>query len=339
MQFRTLIADRQDIDAVRHAAMQLAIRCGFSERASERLDDTVASAAACLLSRLGDRGELLIRPLREEVSGLAAPRIEVLALERYAPDEGAGLALLAPIAEAFTLHCTPGRGHIARMVVPPSERFSPVAADIAVGAICVPRAQEVTRCQPWHIEFMPPGGFNLTLLHGLGHGPDAHQLTTAAHRAAGACGAATPAIIAERVRSALGSNLHEDVALGVATLDTQGDHLCFAGGGGIRALIDTPDTERYVQPSASPNGVTGTEMQWPAGSLLVLYCGDLDQDARLPDRETLATLHPAIAAALLYRDFLAADGEGTVVVCRHEAAARTVSSTTSAAQDVRLEEN
>ncbi|HVL08802.1 MAG TPA: hypothetical protein VM512_06545 [Burkholderiaceae bacterium] len=339
MQFRTLIAERSDIEVVRRAAMQLAVRCGFSERATDRLDEAVASAAACLLSRPGGHGELMIRPLREEVSGLAAPRIEILALERYAPDERSGLALLAPIAEAFTLHCTPERGHIARMVLPPSERFIPFGTDIAVGAICVPRPQQVTRCQPWHIELMSPGGFNLTLLHGLGHGPDAHQLTTAAHRAAGACVAATPGIIAERVRSALGSNLHGDVALGVATLDTQGDHLCFAGGGGIHALIDTPTAPRYVQPPAGPSGTIGTEMAWPEGSLLVLYCGDLCDDVQLPDSDVLSTLHPAIVAALLYRDFMAAEGEGTVVVCRHEAATRPASAADAATQDVRLEEN
>lgn len=332
MQFRTVIAERQDVGAVRDAARQLAVRCGFSEAATGRLDDAVVNTASCLLSQPGCHGELFIRPMREEVSGLAAPRIEIVALERAVTDGQAGLATLTPMADEFKVVAIPAMNathgavalHIARMVIAPSERFiSPftsalnsIGVGIDVGAICVPRANAPTRCQPWHLEF-GTAGFTLTMLHGLGHGAESHRLATAAHRAAGACNSATPNTIVSRIRAALGTAVERDVALSVATLDAPANHLCLIGEHAIRTIVAIPGQSPKVEAFGSTGKARGTDLSWPQGSLLVLYSGDLRDDVRLPDTSVLASMHPAILATALYRDFMPPGGEGTVVVCRH----------------------
>jgi hypothetical protein len=347
MQFRTFITEQSHISMVRHAAMQLAVRCGFSEAATTRLDDAVAATASCLLSQKDGSGEILIRPLREEVSGLAAPRIEILALERYAADAHHGLSMLAPVAEEFSVHALAPldsakkdeRAHIARMLISPSERFKPLGSGVSIGAICVPGPGEVTRCQPWQIEYLTPGGFNLTLLHGLGHSAESHRLTVAAHRAAGSCAATAPGVIAARIRAALGTHVTPNMALSVATLDTARKHLCLVGGGEISAILARPGEPLYRPPATLVDQAKGFDIEWPEGSLLVLYAGDFSKSFTLPDAAIHLDVHPAVLATMLYRDYLAQDGSGTIIACRHQAVAQAKAVARQAVQAAGLEEN
>ncbi len=320
MQFRILIQTSDHIDDARQAAKQLAIRCGFSELATDQLDIAVARSSACLIAQTGDYGELLVRPLREEVTGLAAPRIEVIVIPRGTNHTIEDLQALSTTADEFDWYLTSNGVGIARMALSSSERFTASANPaVTLGAICAPPpTDDIMRCQPWHIESWLPGSMSVTVVHGLGYGADALQLTTEVHRAANAYMRAPPGIAANHARSAM--NIPDDgsLALAVANIDTEAGWIRLAGMSSMVATVVTPTaTQRpFSRPHASPDDIMTAELEWPDGALLILHCGNVNPDWQLDDYPGLAASHPAMIAAVLYRDFATEHGDATVLACR-----------------------
>lgn len=320
MQFHFRIQTRSHIDDARQAAKQLAIRCGFSELATDQLDGAVAGAAACLIAQTGDYGELLVRPLREEVTGLAAPRIEVIVIPRGANHTAEDLQALSATADEFDWYRTPNGAGVARMALSSSERFSASAHPVVtLGAICAPPpTDDIMRCQPWHIESWLPGSMSVTVVHGLGYGADALQLTAEIHRAANAYMRAPPGIAANHARNAMNIPDDSNLVLAVANIDTEAGRIRLTGMASMVATVVTPTAMQrpFSRPDDSPDDIMTAELEWPAGALLILHCGDVNPDWQLDDYPGLAASHPAMIAAVLYRDFATERGSATVLACR-----------------------
>ena len=88
MQTRLAIDGTDDLAHAHDAATELAVRCGFGEIATERLGRAAVAAATGMLGHAGG-GVLHLRPLQEEVTGAAAPQVEILAVDRPRPRDGA----------------------------------------------------------------------------------------------------------------------------------------------------------------------------------------------------------------------------------------------------------
>ncbi len=345
MQTRLAIDATDDLAHAHDAATELAVRCGFGEIATERLGRAAVAAATGMLDHAGG-GVLHLRPLQEEVTGAAAPQVEILAVDRPRPRDGLGdrsrdgpvdssrgadgrhagaraggrLAALYELVTALDRYDGPA-GSVIRMTLSPADRPGPVSLPaVAVGVVWAPADGDLA-----------PGGLNIhsarglsTVVLGLGRGAEA------ARRVAALQGFGAQMQQIDRVRATLPGG--GDMALAAAQIEAQAGHVRVAGAGRFCACVIQAGTEvtgpLTVQPllrqrEALVDGgamVRGPLAQaqagWPPQALLVLHDDGLSWPWALESYPGLMACHPAIVAAVLHRDYCRQAGHGCVLVCR-----------------------
>jgi hypothetical protein len=362
MQTRIAIDATDDLANAHDAATELAVRCGFGEIATERLGRAAVAAATGMLDHAGG-GVLHLRPLQEEVTGAAAPQVEILAVDRPrsrdaadapdAPDApdgshgtdgrhagaraGGRLAALYELVTALDRYDSPA-GSVIRMTLSPADRPGPVSLPaVSVGVVWAPADGDVS-----------PGGLNIhsarglsTVVLGLGRGAEA------ARRVAALQGFGAQMQQIDRVRATLPGG--GDMALAAAQIEAQAGHVRVAGAGRFCACVVEPGTDVAdgaatvaVQPLLRPREalvdggamVRGPLAQaqagWPPHALLVLHDDGLSWPWALEGYPGLLACHPAIVAAVLHRDYCRQAGQGCVLVCRRSAECATPAPSRSA---------
>lgn len=340
MQIRALIHEASHVAEARRTVTELAIRCGFGEVATGRLAIAVSEAATNILKYACD-GELLIRALQEEVVGPAAPQVEVIAIDRgpgmadlgtslrdgvsTTGTAGNGLGAMRRLATAFDIYTAPGRGTVLRMTLSPADRPGvPALPAISVGSVCLPIDGETECGDGWYVSSARSLS-SLMVADGLGHGPDAARAAEAARRVAAAHAFVAPAVMIGHAHAALRAT--RGAALAAARIEADPGRVRFAGIGNISASVVMPGTLAAAgmrRQLISHNGIVGYAMRkvteveapWPDDTLLVLHSDGLGTHWDLDDYPGLHARHPAIVAAVLYRDFARGRDDVTVVVCR-----------------------
>lgn len=333
MQTRIAIDATDDLANAHDAATELAVRCGFGEIATERLGRAAVAAATGMLDHAGG-GVLHLRPLQEEVTGAAAPQVEILAVDRPGPRDGspgadgrqagarAGgrLAALYELVTALDRYDSPA-GSVIRMTLSPADRPGPVSLPaVAVGVVWAPADGDAA-----------PGGLNIhsarglsTVVLGLGRGAEA------ARRVAALQGFGAQMQQIDRVRATLPGG--GDMALAAAQIEAQTGHVRVAGAGrfcacvieagsdGAAPLAVQPllrQRETLVDGGATVRGpLAQAQAGWPSYALLVLHDDGLSWPWTLEAYPGLLACHPAIVAAVLHRDYCRQTGHGCVLVCR-----------------------
>lgn len=345
MQIRLQIDQPDDIAQAQGIAADLAVRCGFGEFAAERMAAAVSEAASHLL-RMTEGGELLMRPLQEEVVGAAAPQVELLVLERLPPahaDVGADQdrrtptpaaapparrARLAGMRNASTTwdcHGRPGRGAVFRMTLSPADRPLPIALPaVAVGAVW-PCDDMAAKSGPSLYIHSTRSLSSVVVAVGRGTEP--------ARRVASAQGFTAQSLQIARARAALPEV--GDMALAAAMVDADAARVRLAGAGRVDARVllagdpslGMPRFAPKARPAAGEPGagadarVDGIDAAWPEDALLVLHGGGGSLTGWDPPKDLLSH-HPAVVAAVLYRvlsqqrDIV---GRPCVAVCRRSA--------------------
>jgi hypothetical protein len=342
MQIRLLIDDSSDIARAQGIAAELAVRCGFGEFAAERMAGAVCEAASHLL-RMTDGGELLMRPLQEEVVGAAAPQVEVLVIERVpqeepgmdghggtstapgTPTRRARLAGMRNSSTTWDCHGRPGRGAVFRLTLSPADRPLPIALPaVAVGAVW-PCDDMAAKTGPSLYIHSTRSMSSVVVAVGRGTEP--------ARRVASAQGFTAQSLQIARARAALpdGANM----ALAAAMVDADAARVRLAGAGHIDARVLMAADSTLGMPCFSPKSrparadagagtdgrVDGIDTPWPEDALLVLHGGGGSLAAWSPPRDLLSH-HPAVVAAVVYRSLsLQAAGQAgpCVTVCRRSA--------------------
>ncbi|MGO4331182.1 ATP-binding protein [Cupriavidus sp. 2TAF22] len=340
MQIRALIQEASHVAEARRTVTELAIRCGFGEVATGRLAIAVSEAATNIL-KYGTEGELLIRALQEEATGPAAPQVEVIAIDRgpgmadlgaslrdgfsTTGTAGNGLGAMGRLATAFDIYSAPGKGTVLRMTLAPSDRpVEPALPAVSVGAVCVPMTGETECGDGWHASSARALS-SLVVADGLGHGPDAARAAEAAKRVAAAHAFVAPAVLIGHAHAALRAT--RGAAVAVARIDSDPGSVRFAGIGNISACVYSPGAlggSGNRRQLISHNGIVGyimrkvteVEAPWPAETLLVLHSDGLGSHWDLDNYPGLHARHPAVVAAVLYRDFARGHDDVTVIVCK-----------------------
>jgi len=160
-----------------------------------------------------------------------------------------------------------------------------------------------------------PGEVCAAVVDGLGHGLYATEASAAAV-AVVALGWGGPADVLQRMHGALHGT--RGAAAGVARL--VGGDVCFCGVGNIGATVVHLNGQRNGLPSHF--GVLGEgtpRMQefrtpWSAGARLVLHSDGMANPWRAETERGLLACHPALLAAVIYRDFVRRRDDATVLV-------------------------
>jgi len=328
------VTDPSGVGEARRTIVSLAESTGFDETACGASAVVVAEAANNLIRHAeGGGGEILFQATPEGVLDIA-----VL-------DKGPGMASVAAcLRDGYSTAGTSGNGlgAIARLS-PEGDVFSrrpsgtvlwsrfqrggPDAtptAHLETGAFSLTKPGETACGDAWAVSERP-GRSRILVADGLGHGPQAAEAAAVAvrvfHQAAGTgtlCG------LLEALHAALHAMRGATVLL--ADVDYDAHEVRCAGLGNVAGAVVSPNGE--MRHMVSLNGTAGHQARrfqefsypLPPDALVVMASDGLTTQWRLDRYPGLATRHPALIAALLYRDFVRGRGDATALVARQKTA-------------------
>jgi anti-sigma regulatory factor (Ser/Thr protein kinase) len=321
------VAEASQVGEARRHATAIAREHGFGEVDVGRVAIAVTEAATNLVKHAGG-GEIHLSTLTaNEARGMAlvaldrGPGIARLAEAvrdgfSTAGSAGTGLGAIARQASQLDMFSAPGLGTVLVACLWAGTPFAD-GAGMLFGAMCVPKPGEETCGDGWAVA-QEEGQTLVLVVDGLGHGPAAAEASACAKAVLHARKGCSPADIVERMHAALRGT--RGAAAAVAALSPRGI-VRFAGIGNVSGTILTGATTRSL---VSHHGTLGHDVRkiqefeypWTPGAQLVLHSDGLRSRWTLDAYPGLAARHPAVVAAVLYRDFGRGSDDATVVVAR-----------------------
>lgn len=341
-QQRYEIAEASQIAFARRSIGELARGLGFDETVAGQLAIVVTECGTNLLKHAGS-GELLVRPL---LDGSQRCGIEMLCIDRgpgiqdlyrsfedgytTAGSPGNGMGAIRRLSSELDVWSVPGQGTVMRVVCWSSAgAVSANGAGVTYGVVNLPLQTETVSGDAWSCHF-GDDDFTVLVADGLGHGPLANVAAIEAARVLGAHGDAPLERIMEVANEALRPT--RGAAVGVARMPAgtaasgADGKVAFTGIGNIAASVWTHSSHRHL---VSHSGIVGHaarrvqqfDVPYPRDSLVVLHSDGLGSRWDLERYPGLSTRHPALVAAVLYRDFSRGRDDVTVFVARAAGAA------------------
>jgi anti-sigma regulatory factor (Ser/Thr protein kinase) len=321
----------------RRAAVDLAGSRGFDTENAGTVGLAVTELATNVLKHANtghrqpaDLGRLLVRSLQSDGIG----GIEIIALDKgpgianvsaslrdghsTAGTLGGGLGALSRMSESFEIFTQPGRGTAVRLELwakPLPARARP----IEVGGLCLPTHGEMVSGDDWAAEEWRDQ-LSVLMADGLGHGISAHEAAREATDTFKAHPQYEPANVLGAVHGALART--RGAAVASAKVIASAERGSFAGVGNIVCRVEASTANRHL---VSHNGTVGHTMRkvqefafpWPRGALLVLHSDGLGTHWDFGTYPGLTSRHPALIAAVLYRDYYRGRDDVSVVVIRN----------------------
>lgn len=329
---RVAVIESSQPSAARFAAREAALGAGFSEDDGHRAGLIATELATNLVKHARD-GELLVR----EIHDSPQREVEMLAIDRgpgmpdvprslldghsTAGSAGTGLGAVRRLADDFDIYSEQIRGTVilARVRAGRARRTS--SPPLAIGAVAVPKQGEAVSGDGWQV-LHRPGSALVIVADGLGHGLHASEASVAAIQS---IDPRADGDLAARLRTMHDGLRHtRGAAAAIAEIQFQPRLVKFAGIGNISGSIHRPGATRHA---VSLNGTLGHEARafreyaypWESGSMFVMHSDGLGTHWSLDDYRGLRQRHPAVVAAVLYRDFSRQRDDVTVVVGREAA--------------------
>jgi anti-sigma regulatory factor (Ser/Thr protein kinase) len=323
------VNDPSGVAEARRAATDLGGRAGFSEVETGRLA-LIATELSTNLLKHGSGGEMLVGTYEDDDS----QGIEIIAL-----DKGAGMSNVAACLEdGYSSAGTSGRGLgavirqsyfvdigswpglgtavLARVAPGKPEAGKPPAAP-NWGGISVPKDGEEVCGDAWSIS--NAGGIRtLVVADGLGHGPDAAEASVEAVRLFHRYNGHSVANVVEYIHGGLRAT--RGAAVSVARFDAPAKKIVFSGIGNVAGMIAVNGEIKRMVSMAGTAGFAARKIQsfdYPfEQGLVILYSDGLATGVMIDRYANLAKLHPALIAAILYRDFTRRRDDATVLVAK-----------------------
>jgi anti-sigma regulatory factor (Ser/Thr protein kinase) len=326
------VVDQSHVPVTRQQVRLAAERLGFDETDAHRVGLVATELASNLVKHTVTGGQILLRAI-----GGARPEIELIAIDRgpgiqdltrslvdghsTAGSAGTGLGAVRRLAGDFDIYSQPQKGTVVWARIRRDRDPAPPATRFFVGGVSVAMPGETVCGDSWTAD-IDRGRVVVLVADGLGHGPHAAEAASAATRAGSTRGDETPAATLSAMHHAA---RHTRGAAGmVAALDLGTSVVTIAGIGNVVAAIVGNGT---VRQAVSHGGILGAEARqfreyrypWSAGAMLVVHSDGLISHWSVDLYPGLRARHPALIAALLYRDFQRGRDDVTVVVGREAA--------------------
>ncbi len=324
------VSDASHSGEARRLAVAHAERLNFGFSESGALAIAVTEIATNLVKHAGS-GSIIVEPTgRNGNSGLRVlaldkgPGIKDLASAMQdghstAGTAGNGLGAIRRLSDAFDIYSSPGLGTVILADFRAHKKVVEKAPVIEVGVISAPIKGEEVCGDGWGAKVTPESVL-LMVVDGLGHGILASDAAREAERVFCASRTDSPGPILKDSHDALKKT--RGAAMAVASLHLDRRVVSFAGVGNISASIAAPEGSRGL---ASHNGTVGHHLQavqefslpWNSNSLLIMNSDGLNTRWDLKAYPGIWSKHPALIAALLYRDFSRERDDVTVLVARN----------------------
>ncbi|GAB2842416.1 ATP-binding protein [Pseudoduganella ginsengisoli] len=322
------VTDSSHVAAARRAATDLAARVGFDATRCGEAAIVATEAATNILKHAG-HGEILLRALH---SGATAG-IELVAIDSgpgmaslpasmedgrsTAGSYGVGLGAMARLSASLNAWSAPGQGAVFAMELWRGGA-PPPPAPLELGVVSQALPGETECGDSWALACDATSATAL-VADGLGHGGDAAIAAQAAVTAVMARPTQRAAVLLEDAHLALRHT--RGAAVSVVRIDMLEDRLVLAGIGNVACHAWLGSARRQL---VSHNGIVGSNMRkvqefdapWGVGGMLILHSDGIGTRWNLDDYPGLAARHPAVIAAILYRDFCRKRDDATVLVVR-----------------------
>ncbi|HXI08236.1 MAG: SpoIIE family protein phosphatase [Bradyrhizobium sp.] len=323
------VSDQSGVSEARRAATGLAGKSGFTEVDTGKLA-LIATELSTNLLKHGSGGEILVGAYEDGESR----GIEIIAL-----DKGAGMSNVAACLEdGYSSAGTSGRGlgavvrqsHfvdigswpglgtavLARIAPGKPQAGRPPAPPIW-GGVSVAKAGEEVCGDAWSVS--DAGNVRTLLLaDGLGHGPDAAEASVEAVRLFHRYGGHTVPNLMDYVHGGLRST--RGAAVSIARFDAAARKIIFSGIGNVAGMVVSGGETRRMVTMPGTAGFNARKIQsfdYPfERGLVILYSDGLASSWTLDRYTNLASLHPSLIAAILYRDFNRHRDDATVLVAK-----------------------
>jgi len=316
------------VGEVRRAAVHVGKEAGFGAGDQGTLA-LVATELASNIHKHAGAGELLLQPVTEA----GETCIELLAVDRgpgmadvqrclrdgysTARTPGNGLGAVRRLAREFDLWSNPGSGTVvlARL---PAGTSAASSAPLSFGAVCIPVPGETICGDGWAVR-TGDGELALMVADGLGHGPLAGAAVARAAEVFAGDDRFAPKPFLERAHGALAAT--RGAAIVAATVSVDQCKVTYAGVGNLSGTIWAPSgsqglVSHYGTVGATLRGVQEFSYRWPADGVLVVHSDGLQSRWSADSYPGLMAHHPAVIAAVLYRDFRRGRDDATVVVVK-----------------------
>jgi anti-sigma regulatory factor (Ser/Thr protein kinase) len=312
-----LIDDESKVGEARRAAQTLA-NFEFDAQTAGRVAIVATELANNLLRHAGG-GELLLQVLGSD--GAAA--VEILAIDRgpgmsnvehcmrdgYSTGGtmGTGLGAVRRLADEFDIFSVPGQGTVVMA------RFGSKLT-VRHGAISIPMPGEVSCGDAWHVA-SDGESTAIIVVDGLGHGILAGEAARTGVDAFLANPFAPPREIMFSASNAMSKTRGGAAACALI----RGASIDYAGVGNISGALVAHGRSQGLVSHAGTLGMQARRSHQfnylrEPGALLVMHSDGLSARWNLREQPELLTRHPAIIAAVLYRDFGRNRDDATVVV-------------------------
>ena len=323
------VSDASQIGEARRGAQRAAAQAGLNETDAGRVGIVATELATNLVRHVHVGGELLVAARHGE-----SPAVELLSVDKgpgmadvdrctrdgfsTGGTPGNGLGAVGRLSSEFDIYSSPSGTVIWSRVAPSNgmpKRWAP--ATPTCGAVSVAAPGETVCGDAW---WLAVGEDRIAMMgaDGLGHGPLAAEASVAACAVFGHDAFGGPAHLLEEAHRALTST--RGAALAAASLDPAGQKLRYGGEGNIAGTLlgaGVPSRGLF-----SHNGTLGHvvrkfqefEYPWTPDAVLVMHSDGLQTRWDLSKYPGLLRRHPAVIAAVLYRDFRRGRDDATVVV-------------------------
>ena len=326
-QVLTAVAEASGVAEARRRTVALTNTLGWTETTTSTLGLAVTEAATNLVKH-GGGGTIAAR----RITGGAAVGVEVLAFDQgrgmadvarslrdgqsTAGSPGLGLGSIARLATAFEIYSQPGKGTALRFEVWPAGTAVPAAPALAVGAMSVPKRGQVVCGDAWAV-VAGRDRHTVMVVDGLGHGPEAATAAHAAVRTVTDKPQADAKACIENVHAALRPT--RGAAASVAVLAPLAETGSFCGIGNVAGIARVQGRSRSL---VSHNGTLGHQVRkvqpfdfpFPHAALLLLHSDGIATSWSLDQYPGIEARHPALIAAVVYRDHQRGNDDATVVV-------------------------
>jgi anti-sigma regulatory factor (Ser/Thr protein kinase) len=314
--------------AARLTARDAAHDAGMGEQDIYRVG-IVATELATNLLKHATSGELLVRQSSAPPHG----ELELIAIDRgpgitdvsaaladghsTAGTQGTGLGAIRRLSDEFEIYSS-AAGTVVFARLRGGRAPAPASAGFITGGVSVAVRGEEVCGDAWVVQ-QRSDVLQALIADGLGHGPQANE---AAQAAVTVFESRTFATAPDALTAIHGGVRHtRGAAAAIVELHRRQGIAKFTGVGNISAAILTNGTMRQA---VSHNGTLGHEARyfreytypWQPGSLLIMYSDGLITHWSLDSYPGLRTRHPAVIAAVLYRDFSRRRDDVTVIVAK-----------------------
>ena len=329
MQFITEIVDPSHVGEARRRAMECAALIGLDETESGKIAIAVTEMATNVVKH-ARQGKILCGPIGNNGSrgvrvmsldkGPGISNVSAALQDGYSTygSSGNGLGAVRRLATLFDLYSTPKVGTCILAEFWPHKKGRASEA-FSLGVVSLAVRGESVCGDGWGTRATADRSFFM-VVDGLGHGAYAAEAAREAERVLANSASTSAANILRDFHDALKKT--RGAAGAIAEISQEKGTLTYAGVGNISATVVDGQSRRGI---ASHNGTLGHQIHevqeftvpWNKDSVLIMHSDGLGTKWDLNQYPGLASKHPSIVAAVLYRDFQRERDDVTVMAARN----------------------